>query len=275
MPSLLDSETFLVLFDEAIGSKSWFPDNFAVSCRWEHLLLVFLFKFRDVPHALHQTEKAPAIWGWSLSVLQSIMQIKYKIDTFISLEGEHLTFDQSVIQVGWRQLKEEEAHLSQRRSRAELILPCHKWTNGQLLCTVAFSWIHATTMLPSTIKNSGLTMGSAVRDPDQSTVSDNRTLWVHSLTKDLEPIHKLSRCASLTFVDSSARGCCVLSGPPVMLLLAWGWKTEKTTACKFCKWAPPNLWTYLWCISTGTHLVCNLLCCIEFFFFNVGYLFRC
>lgn len=183
---------------------------------------MFLFKFRDVPHALHQTEKVPAIWGWSLSVLQSIMQIKYKFDTFTSLEGEHLTFDQ----VGWRQLKEEEAHLSQRRSRAELILPCHKWKKwtaalyGCLFLNSGHNY-----MFPSTIKNSGLTMGSTLRDPDQSTVSDNRIVWVHSLTKDLEPIHR--RCASLTIVDSSTRGCCVLSGPPVMLLLAWVEKQRK------------------------------------------------
>lgn len=47
----------------------------------------------------------------------SSCQRKYEIErfTFYSLVGEHLTFDQkSVIEVGRRQLKEEEAHLSQR-----------------------------------------------------------------------------------------------------------------------------------------------------------------
>lgn len=109
---------------------------------------MFLFWFSDVPHALHQSEKFPDIWGLWCHYLscKALCQRRYKIDTFSSLVGEHLTFDQSVIQVGWRQLKEEEAHLSQRRSRAESILPCHNWKNGQLLCTVAFSWIQATTM---------------------------------------------------------------------------------------------------------------------------------
>lgn len=92
---------------------------------------------------------------------------------------------------------------------------------------------------------------------------DNKTVWVHSLTNDLQPMHKLSRC--LTVVASSTRGFCVLSGPPVMLLLAWGGKTEKTSACKFCIWAPPNLWTYLWFISTITHLVFHFLSCCAFF----------
>lgn len=107
------------------------------------------------------------LWSQYLSC-KALCQRKYKIDTFNSLVGEHLTLDQSVIRVGWRQLKEEEAHLSQRRSRAEAILPCHKWKNGQLLCTVAFSWIQATTTCFLQHLRSGLTVGSTVRDPDES-----------------------------------------------------------------------------------------------------------
>lgn len=164
--------------------------------------------------------KFPAIWGLWCHYLscKALCQRRYKIDTFIGLVGEHLTFDQSVIQVGWRQLKEEEAHLSQRRSRAESILPCHKWKNGQLLCTVAVSWIQATTMcflpqLRTVVWRWDLQYVTQARVPGQATGPCGFTAWQmtysrHSKCHAVRVLPWLTRPPGAAVCSQALRWCC-------------------------------------------------------------------